>query len=648
MDSLEEKKQTKIDTVKRGLFFNLKEKTKKKISPELKELKYDVEKDWKKETSDEEDMLKKENKKERKKMNFFTKILIISVLFFVGSFVFAFLMFYGGVSIISTENVDISISGPSTIGGGEELSFQVTIQNNNSVDLELADLIIEYPKGTLSSTDKNTEILQERKSLNTILAGSGTTNIFKAVLFGSEGDKKEILISIEYRAKDSNAIFLKERKYELVIDSSPIVFLIDSPSEVMAGQEFDFIINIKSNSSKTVKDFILEAEYPFGFAFKDSNIKPVYKNNVWNLGEIKPNSSQILRITGILEGLDQEERNFRFYGGSENPSNENVILAKLVSVSEALKIKKTLIGADLVLNGDYGTEYISGSEKNIRGDILWSNNIAGKLTDVEVVVDLAGIVLNKSSVFSDEGFYRSSDNKILWDKSRVPELALLNPGDNGTLTFNFAPYDLSFISNSGVINPEISLTLTISGSQLTSEGKMERIKTVIEKKIKLNSDLVLTGRSLYSAGTFENIGTIPPQVDKTTTYTIIFTATNTSNDLSNVKLKASLPSYVKWLDKTYPQSADLTYSQVGGNIIWDIGSMKAGDGFSTSAKEVSFQIALIPSLSQVGTEPVLLNSISLEGVDTFTGQKINYPLKNITTRISTDPMYGTGVEKVVK
>lgn len=94
-------------------------------------------------------------------------------------------------------------------------------------------------------------------------------------------------------------------------------------------------------------------DYPFGFIFKDSNIKAIDKNNVWNFGDIKPNSVTTLRITGILEGQDQEERTFRFYGGSESVENKNEILAKLVSIAESILIKKTLIGAELVLDSDY-------------------------------------------------------------------------------------------------------------------------------------------------------------------------------------------------------------------------------------------------------------------------------------------------------
>ena len=71
--------------------------------------------------------------------------------------------------------------------------------------------------------------------------------------------------------------------------------MVDTPKNVTAGQEFEIIIEIFSNSYRIVKDFLLEADYPFGFDFKDSNIKPSYRDNIWNFGDIAPNSKRILK-----------------------------------------------------------------------------------------------------------------------------------------------------------------------------------------------------------------------------------------------------------------------------------------------------------------------------------------------------------------
>ncbi len=644
MEDLNNKPLTKMEKLKRNLSF----KTKKSLDREISGLnpkKYKVDGEWK----IKEEPMVKTNKKQKKKLSFFGKLVIFSIVFFVGSFFVAFYVFYGGVNVISTENVDISISGPSSVGGGEELSFQITVQNNNSVDLELADLIVEYPSGTLSADDKSSELILLRETLDTIPAGSSVTHLFKSVLFGNEGDIKDIIITIEYRAEGSNAIFFKERKYEVVIDSSPIVFVVDTPKNVTAGQEFEINIEIFSNSNRIVKDFLLEADYPFGFDFKDSNIKPSYRDNIWNFGDIAPNSKRILKIEGVLEGQDKEERIFKFYGGTEDKNNDNIIKAKLVSILEPVLIKKSLIGAELVLNRDYSSEYITNSGESIRADILWSNNLITKLTDAEVIVKLKGNILNKRTISSEEGYYRSLDNMIIWNKKDSPQLAVLNPSEEGNLSFSFDIYPLSYISNSGIKNPEIEIELNIKANQLSEiGGKNEVINTKLIKKIKVSSDLLLTARSLYSVGDFENQGPIPPKADKETTYTVVLTATNTSNSISGAKVIATLPSYVKWMDKIYPTFENVSFNQVGGEIIWEINDLPAGAGITTSAKEVSFQVSLLPSLSQIGSEPVLVDNIYIEGVDDFTGKKIKYNVNPITTSFGTDPMFQNGYEDVVE
>lgn len=653
MDDLNKKRRISgIDSLRRDLY----EKNKNFKQSDRVELKQqvrnDLPADWQKDVSDKKEesnqfMKKKEEKHKTPKPVFFKGLLVFSILFFLFSFGIAFFVFYGGVNIVSTENVDLSIVGPTMTGGGEILSFQVTVQNNNSVDLELADLIVDFPKGTLSADGNFKELLQTREPLGLIPAGGNVTKIFKAILFGGEGDLKDLIVTVEYRAKDSNAIFFKDRKYELVIDSSPIGFAIDMPANVMTGQEFELSVKIISNSPEVLKDVLFIADYPFGFEFKNSNLEPVYKNNVWKLDEINPDSEKLIKIRGILTGQEGEERIFNFSGGIKDEENENEIKAVLVSSAESVFLKKTLFGLDLVFDGNYEQEYVVPSGETIRGDILWTNNLLTQLSDVQIVAELKGVVLDKPSVFSPTGYYKSSDNTITWDKKNNSQLKVLNPSTNGSLNFSFYPYLLATISDLGIKNPEIEIKVTATGNK-SSGNSLESVVTTISKKIKVRTDLLLTARAVYSTGSFQNSGPFPPQVDKETTFTIIWTATNTSNDVKNAQVRASLPSYVRWLGVQNPRSEDLTFNQVGGEIIWKIGKIEAGKGNSSPAKEVSFQVVLLPSLSQLGLEPILLKGISIEGEDSFTGTKINYTVKDLSTRITTDPLFTTGAGAVVK
>lgn len=637
MDELNKKPLTNIEKLKRRISFSKKIKS-REMDVDLKPEKYEIKREW--------NMVNKQKKKKvkKEKMSFFGKLAIFSVLFFIFSLAVASYVFFKGVNVISTENVDISVSGPSSVGGGEELSFQITVQNNNSVDLELTDLIIKYPEGTLSSGENAKKLSSVVQSLDTIPAGSSSTNIFKSVLFGNEGDVKEILVTVEYRAADSNAIFFKERKYEVVIDSSPIVFVVNMPDQVMSGQEFEIVADVITNSNKDVENFIFEVDYPFGFDFKKANIEPSYKDNVWNLGKLEAGSKKTLKITGVLESPDKEERVFRFYGGSGDKEEKNTIKTKLASFTKNLTLKKSLIEAEIVLDGDYSPEYVSFSGDKIRADVLWSNNLNSNLTDMEVEVLINGIALNKNSISVNKGFYNSLKNIISWNRKTLPELVSVSPGQKGNLSFYFEVVDLSYISNSVIKNPEVDIDLIIRANRASSlsSSQLERVETKVSKKVRVRSDLMLNARSLYSVGKFENEGLIPPVVGKKTTYTVVFTITNSSNDIRDAMVTATLPSYIEWIGNYSPSSEKLTFNEIGGELVWDVGNVSSGVGINKPTKEISFQVALTPSLSQVGKEPILVDNIKIEGGDVFTGTQNIYKANAVNTILATDPIYKRG------
>ena len=89
-------------------------------------------------------------------MTLFTKILIVAGIFFVFSLAAAFAVFYFGQNQVSYDNVELSILGPNSVSGGEALVFDVNVVNNNDVALEIADIKVTYPRGTVSFLDGGT------------------------------------------------------------------------------------------------------------------------------------------------------------------------------------------------------------------------------------------------------------------------------------------------------------------------------------------------------------------------------------------------------------------------------------------------------------------------------------------------------------
>jgi len=628
--------QSRIESLKKGLYSRTADGIRRRI-PKLSPKQYDVKSEWQEETTQSEPQENFEmSKKKNKKRIILERLLLGSVIFLFITGILAMLNIFGGFNRISTANVDISAVGPASIESGGELSLQITITNNNATDLELADLIIEYPKGTFSAENKNKEINIVRETLDTIPAGRSVRREVKAVLYGEENSNKEIIISLEYRIAGSNAIFFKDRKYEIKISSSPINLIVSPIEEVISGQEVEFVVSVVSNAENPIKDLLLSAEYPFGFQFISAIPNPTYGDNVWEIKDTTAEKTTI-RIKGKIEGQDEEERVFRFESGTKSENDEKEIGALFASLTKSVIITKPFLGIDLAINGDSSPEYISSIGKSLRVDVIWSNNSQSQIVNGEIVVKLVGDVLDKNSVSVDKGFYRSSDNTIVWNSSTNGELSEIALGDNGRFSFSFEPKDIS--SSASLVNPKVSININAKGTRVSEIGSQEVIESSVSRLVKFNSDLMVSSRSTYYSGPFQNTGSIPPKADEETTYTITWTATNSSNDISNAKVSASLPSYIRWMGVVSPTTENISYSPVGGEIVWNVGDVKAGTGLVSPAKEISFQVALLPSISQVGTSPDLTNDVNITGTDRFTNRVLNYSARGVSTRLSTDPGY---------
>ncbi len=604
----------------------------------------DVVPDWQK--TDEKESLQNPMK-ERHHFSVFKKFFIFSAIFFVIAIFFSLYVFFNGANSVSGDNIVITIAGPVAVNGGEALPLDVTVQNKNNAPLQFANIQVQYPQGTKSSEDLSKDLPRESFDAGDLAPGASIHEQIKPVLFGAEGESKEIKISVEYRLRNSSGTFYKDTVYDVSITSTPVSMSISSLKEVNSGQNVEFSVNVVSNSTATIKNFLLTAEYPFGFTFKSATPKPSYDNNAWTLGDIQSGGKRAVTITGKIEGEDAQERVFKFNAGIAKTDDEKSLGVTFLSNSQSITIQKPFIGIDLALNGSGAKDFTTASGQNVRADIEWSNNLSVPINDAVITATLHGALIDKSSVVAEGGFYRSNDNTITWDKSTNDKLGNLSPGDSGTLTFSFTPLPLV---QGGVSahNPSISLDISARGSRLNEQNVPETITSLVDRIVKISTDLNLTSRIVYYSGPFQNSGPIPPKADTPTTYTVIWDVSNNANAVSSGLVKATLPSYVKWLGNVSPLGEKVTFNPVGGEVVWDLGQISENTGVSSSPREAAFQLSYLPSVSQVGTVPKIMSEAVLTGSDEFSGDDLSSTEEGLTTELKTDPNFQSGQDKVVQ
>lgn len=570
----------------------------------------------------------------RNNFSFLKQILVGAIILFVASVGIATYVFLGGRNVVSTKNILINIDTPLSVAGGEDFPVEINITNQNNVPLISADVLIEYSDGGRQPNNLSQELKRYRETIDSVDVGAMVNKKYDVVFFGEEGESKDIKVTLEYRVAGSNAIFSKTETRSVTLSSAPVSVSVLSPSEASAGEEVNFSVTISANANNIVGRLLLLADYPFGFQFNGSDPSPSSGTmNVWDLGDLKPGVTRVIKIRGQFSGNEGEERVVRFSVGTVDPKDSRKMGVVFLAKTQTVGISKPPIAVSLALGGSTDPEYVTDAGKLIRADISLKNNLDTKITDVSVEAKLTGSILDRNSVSSQDGFYRSIDNTVVWNQTTNKSLGVLEPGDGGTLSFSFATLATASALKSSAINIQV----TLLGNSLGSNAEMQKVKIADSKIVKIASELGVSAKALYSAGPFQNSGPIPPQVEQETTYTITLSVSNSSNDLSNVVVNTSLPIYIKWLDKTSPESEDLRYNPIGGEIVWNVGDLKASDG----PREASFQVSFLPSLSQFRDYPVLLNSVYASGYDRFSAIKLTASQSNnIDISMPSDPMYG--------
>jgi len=582
--------------------------------------------------------------------NLFTmkKLLIAAVLFFGIAVLFFLFVILRGANIVSSKNVSILVDGPASIEAGEEIALKISIENRNNIALEFTDLLVEFPEGTRVAKNLEEELARYRKSLGTIAPGKTVAETVDAVLFGQEGDEKELAITIEYRAKGSNAIFVAEKKYQVHISASPFAVEVAMPAEVIAKQEFVFEIALSSKTDEVVEDVAVAADYPFGFSFISASPAPSFGTDIWYLGDVTKGARRAITVRGTLLGQDGDEKTFRIEGGLSSGAGAGKLNVVYGATQKTVRIVRPSLGVTPSLGGDDADVVAVSAGKRTSAEIFLSNNTPTKIIDVRVAAELLGEALDKGSVdASVGGFYRSLDSTIIWDKNAAAGLGEIAPGETVRLPFSFTPFS-PLTSAVRIKNPVIALTVLAEGKHLGSDGTLKDIRVEAGQTAKITSDIELTARAVYHGGPFANSGPLPPKAEQETTYTVFWAVVNTANDVRGVSVEARLPAYVRWVGAISPANESISYDPDSRMVTWRAGDIVSWKGIASLPREAAFQVGLVPSVSQIGRAPVIVEDAALRAEDEFTDAALSDTNPAVTTNLTADPQFTSGDGTVIQ
>jgi hypothetical protein len=242
-----------------------------------------------------------------------------------------------------------------------------------------------------------------------------------------------------------------------------------------------------------------------------------------------------------------------------------------------------------------------------------------------MVVKLDSPALDMSTIQAEGGQVQTNDNMIVWDHNQAPQLRHLDVQQEGKIDFSVkvkSDWSVSGQDSSNtVINNEVNI------SQITQKFT-----------IKVSSGLIISQKGYHKSFDISNLGSIPPEIGKATTYTINWEIKNYFSDAKNVKVKTILPKNVTLTGQILPQneSSNFSFDSVSREIVWSAGDIQAGTGVAGDPVVLIFQISLTPDSSEKGSVAPLIGQVQISGENQFTNTMITSQDSGINTSLPDD------------
>lgn len=550
-----------------------------------------------------------------KKLTIF--LILLSIFLAVAGF------WYYQRNIFSRGVLMLEILAPNEVELLEEIEYIVKYKNVGNIRLEETRLIFEYPEYSLVEDGK----LRIEEELGDVYPGEERTISFKARLLGEKGETKIAKAWLSFRPQNIQSRYDSTNSHTTTITFVPLTFEIDLPSKIESGKEFRLRLNYFSNANYPLSDLRAKIKYPPGFEFLESTPSAI-GDNEWEIGLLNKTEGGRIEILGKITGEVKEEKFFRANFGSWQ-EGEFVLLKEAI---QGIEITRPFLYITQQINNN--PKYVVSPGDFLHYEIFFKNLGERPQLNLFLVARLEGKAFDFQSLKTERGKFEPGDNSLIWDSRDIPQLRFLDSQEEGMVEFWIELKEQWPISSQGDKNP------IIKNRVFLGQARKEFIT-------KVNSKLDILQKGYFEDEVFGNSGPLPPQVDQTTTYTIFWQAKNFYNDLKNVKVKATLPNWVRLTGEIFPKDARLTFDSQSREIIWEIGELEMGTGVLNEPLTIAFQIAFTPPLPQRGRTPTLVGLSAITGEDLWTGNIIDNVAKSIDTTLPDDPTV-TGQEGIVQ
>ncbi len=552
-------------------------------------------------------------------------LAVLSLIAWIGFFVFTKGLFQ------ESETLKLTTEGPEEVKSGEEVSY--TFRYENIGDVPIASLVMKL---TIPSTFHVYTSIPEHEgtlewTIGSLSAGSDGVVTVTGVFLAEVPSSQRLQALFTYKPANFSSDFQDILTQKIDIEDSVVALSFTGPEKTLAGDTSEYVVNVQNTSIKPIYNIRIIPTFPTDFTSSSSEPIPEEGQAYWVIDALEPGELTAITIEGAFTSTASGEQTMAVAAAFVDQD--------LVYVQDVQELITDVLGGSIsfsiIVNGSTQSQTAEIGE-TLRVSLDYANN------GEEVAQDMSFTL----SLYSDRGTIpvdwsranlgggTRSGNEVSWE-----DLGALDPETSAVIDLSLPLYETIDAGEADQFSIETTLTLNRVGT-VTSTRTLEATPIVIT----LNSDVSVSAQARYYAesGTAIGSGPIPPKVGQTTSYRVYWNISNSLHTIENVRMTATLPQDVAWLEGTDTDIGTVSYNSTTRLVTWTIPKLLA----ELAHAGAWFEIAVSPDSGDVGRFMKLTSTTSFEAKDSSTGESLSESLSELTTELPNDE-FGLGKGVVV-
>lgn len=561
---------------------------------------------------------------EVRKKSTFTRILIwlIATIGLLALVAWAGFLLFQNLFAGTDRPLALDIQGPTDITSGNEALFDIAYENSGDVPLASLEIKLSIPEGfEVTSLDPAPTSEPYIWTIGSMTAGSDDIIRLKGVWIDPVPSAHTLQAIATYRPANFNADFQDITTHSISVSDSALLTTFTGTETSTPGNPISYVYTLKNTSTKPLQNLRVRFTFPDALLVQSSDPAPTEGTKEWVIAELAPETEFTITVNGqyasdanglyTLNAKSGMMRNDRFLEQSTTDAQTDV-----VGGGVALR---------LIVNGS-ADDQTADLGKTLRLSIDVTNGEETEIGGLSMALQLTDARLIDWSTANLSGGVRS-ENIITWKSDTLSKLGLLPGGERETV-------DLSLPLLGGLNGASDRLAITATADVSTIGGNAApRSISSSPLTIAINTEAALEASAYYYIdGTPVGSGPLPPQVDGTTSYRLVWSIKNSVHALDEVLMTATIPPTVSYLGDKGTDIGTLTFDEATRLLTWKI------DRLPTSVPSVNavFDLAITPTSGDVGTFVKLQNESILSATDSATGARLQRTGNIITTDLDDD------------